>query len=719
MKRISILFLSFVLIFSNLAKADEGMWFLAFLDKNYNEMQALGFKLTVEDIYSINNSSMKDAIVALDHGSCTGEIVSNQGLLFTNHHCGYGEIQAHSTVDHDYLKDGFWAASLEDELPNPGKTVSFLIRMEDVTGKVLNNVTDGMSETMRNDYITRNIDAITASVTDGTNYDAEVQSMYEGNAYYLFIYETYKDIRLVGAPPSSIGKYGGDTDNWMWPRHTGDFSIFRVYTAPDGSPAEYSPDNVPLQPKHFLNVNIQGVKENDFAMIMGYPGTTNRYLTSFEIDEVMEHENTIRYDVRTTKLDILKKYMNDDPAVKIQYSAKYAQSANYWKYSWGQNLGLKNLKVAKNRKKLQKQLMKWVKKDDDRKAKYGDMFNIIETAVKEHELADIAQNYWFESVYLGSEVIDFALSNFGFYRVLQGGDQAEIDSMAVAMQEEAEEFFKDFDVNIDKELFITLGQIYFDNVEEKYYPSIYEEVQDNYEGDWSKYADAIYSASIFVDKDRYMDWIKNPSFDVFAEDLGFNYSYSMLQAYWAITDEKDASDGDYQKGRRLFLDAYMQWLTANNPNQLFYPDANSTLRLTYGTVGGYTYDNTDYTYFTTVDEYMLKEDPNNPEFHVLQRMKDLYAAKDWGRYADTDGTLHIDFLTNNDITGGNSGSPVINGNGELIGIAFDGNWEGMSGDIAFEPDFQKTICVDIRYVLWVIDKYAGAQNLIDELTIVE
>ncbi|MBN2664581.1 MAG: S46 family peptidase [Bacteroidales bacterium] len=719
MKRISILLLSFVLIFSNLAKADEGMWFLAFLNKNYSQMQALGFKLTVEDIYSINKSSLKDAVVALDHGSCTGEIVSNQGLLFTNHHCGYGEIQAHSTVDHDYLKDGFWAASLEDELPNPGKTVSFLIRMEDVTAKVLANVNDNMSETMRDAYITRTIDGIIADVTDGTNYDAEVQSMYEGNAYYLFIYQTFKDVRLVGAPPSSIGKYGGDTDNWMWPRHTGDFSIFRVYTAPDGSPAEYSPDNIPLVPKTFLKVNIQGVKENDFTMIMGYPGTTNRYLSAAEVEEVIEHENTIRYDVRTIKLDILKKYMDADPNVKIQYAAKYAQSANYWKYSWGQNLGLNNLKVVKRKKKLQKDLMKWVKADNARMTKYGDMFNIIQTAVEQHEVADIAQNYWFESIYLGSEIISFTLSNFGLYRTLQGGEQAEIDSMVTVMTEKADEFFKDFDPKVDKELFITLGKIYLDKVKEEYYPSIYEDVQDEYNSDWAKYADAIYSSSIFVDKDRYMNWLKNPSADVFSEDIGFNYSYSMLQAYWAISDVKDDIDKDYQKGRRLFLDAYMKWLAANNPDQLFYPDANSTLRLTYGTVGGYTYDNIKYNYFTTIDEYMAKEDPNNPEFEVTQRMKDLYKANDWGRYADDDGTLHIDFLTNNDITGGNSGSPVLNANGELIGLAFDGNWEGMSGDIAFEPEFQKTICVDVRYVLWVIDQYAGAKNLIDELTIIE
>ncbi len=719
MKRITILMVSFVLLFSSFAKADEGMWFLAFLNKNYDQMQALGLKLSVEDIYSINQSSLKDAVVALDHGSCTGEIVSSKGLLFTNHHCGYEEIQSHSTVDHDYLTDGFWASSLSEELPNPGKTVSFLIRMEDVSDQVLSKVNDNMSEALRADYIQKVIAEIEAKAIEGTNYEAEVQEMYEGNAYYLFIYETYKDIRLVGAPPSSIGKYGGDTDNWMWPRHTGDFSIFRVYTAPDGSPAEYSPDNIPLQPKKYLKINIQGLKENDYTMIMGYPGTTNRYLTSTEVQEVIDHENSIRYEVRTQKLDILKKYMNADPAVKIQYAAKYAQSANYWKYSYEQNKGLAALKVVKRKKKLQKKMEKWIKADADRTAKYGDLFNIIETAVKEHKDQDIATNYWFEGVYLGSEIIQFTLDNFGLYRALQGGDKNEIDSMVTEMQEKGEKFFKDYDPRVDRELFETLVQLYFDKVNKKYYPSIYDDIQNNYDGDIIKYADAIYSSSIFTNKDRYMDWLKNPSADVFAEDLGFKYSYSMLQAYWGISDEKDDIDKNYTKGRRLFIAAYMDYLKDNDPNHLFYPDANSTLRLTYGTVGGYTYGKKTYKFFSTIDEYMQKEDPNNPEFNVSDRMKELYKTKDWGRYADADGTLHIDFLTNNDITGGNSGSPVMNGNGELVGLAFDGNSEGMSGDIAFEPDFQKTICVDVRFVLWVIDKYAGATNLIDELDIVE
>lgn len=719
MKKITFLLVGFMLIFSSLMRADEGMWFLAFIGKNYDQMKAIGYKLTPEDIYSINHSSLKDAVVSLDHGSCTAEIVSSQGLVFTNHHCGFEDIQAHSSVEHDYLTDGFWAQSLDEELPNPGKTVSFLIRMEDVTSQILANVSNDLSEKMRAGVIAKNIKLVEANAIDGTDYEAKVSSMYEGNAYYLFVYEVFKDVRLVGAPPSSVGKFGGDTDNWMWPRHTGDFSIFRVYTAPDGSPAEYSTENVPLKPKKYLKVNIQGPKDGDFAMIMGYPGTTNRHLIASEVEEVINHENAIRVKVRTEKLDILKKYMDQSPLVKIQYAAKYAQSANYWKYSIGQNLGLNRLKVVKRKKQLQKDLMKWVKADPKRVEQYGEMFKLIDDAVKSHGSADIAQNYWFEAVYLGPELLQFALQNFGLYRALQGTDQNEIDSVALIAKEGAETFFKDYDPKIDKELFIKLVKMFFDNVDEKYKTTVIKDIEDNYSGDITKYADALYSTSILTDKDRYMEMINNPSFDAISADLGFAFSMSMLQGYWAISGEKEQTDENYKKGRRLFLKAYMEMLADKKPDALFYPDANSTMRITYGTVGGYTYDGKTYNYFTTIDEYMAKEDATNDEFFVSDRMKELYQKKDYGRYAGKDGVLRIDFLTNNDITGGNSGSPVLNGNGELIGLAFDGNWEGMSGDIAFEPDFQKTICVDVRYVLWMIDKYANAQRLIEELDIVE
>ena len=591
--------------------------------------------------------------------------------------------------------------------------------MEDVSDKVLDEVTDNMTEKMRADVISKIIAGIEADAVAGTNYEAEVRSMYEGNAYYLFIYEIYRDIRLVGAPPSSIGKYGGDTDNWMWPRHTGDFSMFRVYCAPDGSPADYSADNVPFTPKSFLKISLKGVNAGDFSMIMGYPGSTSRYLTSWEVDEVMNHENVIRVKVRTKKLEVLKKYMDKDAETKIQYSAKYAQSANYWKYSEGQNLGLKNLKVIKRKKKFEKKLMKWIKKDADRLAKYGDMFSIIETSVKKHSDIDIVQNYWFEAIYLGSEIIQFTRKNLGLYSALKGEDQEKIDELSESLIEGTEEFFKDYNATLDQELFVELFKIYIANVNKDYLPSIYDDIQSDYDGSIERYADAVYQNSIFTNKDRFLKFLENPTLDVFENDLAFIYTFSFMDVYWGTFDKSAIYDKDYSKGRRLFIDAFMKMYAEKDPNHLYYPDANSTLRLTYGTVGGYKYGNIDYNFFTTVDEYMKKEDPNNDEFFVTDRMKELYKKKDWGRYAYPDGSLRIDFLTNNDITGGNSGSPVMNGNGELIGIAFDGNWEGMSGDIAFEPEFQKTICVDIKYVLWVIDKYGEAQRLIDEMELVE
>jgi len=717
MRKLTILFLGIFLTLSPLLRADEGMWFLAFINKNYAKMQALGLKLTPQDIYDINNSSLKDAVVALDHGSCTGEIVSPNGLLFTNHHCGYEDIQAHSTVDHNYLQDGFWANSYEEELPNPGKTVSFLIRMEDVTSQILKGVTESMSEKMREDIIGQNIKELEDKTAEGTDYEVEIKSMYEGNAYYMFVYEVYKDVRLVGAPPSSIGKYGGDTDNWMWPRHTGDFSIFRVYTAPDGSPAEYSPDNVPMKPKKYIKVNIQGVEEGDYAMIMGYPGSTNRYLTSYEVKETMNHENAIRIDVRTQKLNILKKYMDSDPQIKIQYAANYAQCANYWKYSIGQNLGLKRLKVVKKKKNTQKEIMKWIKEDPKRVEKYGDIFKNISEGVKARSDADVALNYWFEAIYLGPGLVQFALDNYPLYRSLKGGEIS--DSLIDEYKEKAEKYFKDYNEKVDKDLFINLLTKYFDNIDKEFRSDVYDDIQDNYDGDITKYADAIYSSSILTNKERYMSMLENSSFDLISEDLGFNFAINMINNYFNIKKTKEDLQGDFYKARRLYMDAYMQTIVAMKKDTLYYPDANSTMRLTYGTVGGYTYEGKAYRYYSTIDEYMAKEDPTNEEFKVSDRMKELYKAKDYGRYADKNGVLRIDFLTNNDITGGNSGSPVFNGNGELIGLAFDGNWEGMSGDIAYEPDFQKTICVDIRFVLWTIDKYANCQRLIDELTIVQ
>jgi len=720
MKKVTVLFIAMILLFVNIAKADEGMWFLAFINKNYDQMKALGLKLTAEEIYSVNNSSLKDAVIALDHGNCTGELISSKGLILTNHHCGYGEIQAHSTVENDYLTNGFWAMSMEEELPNPGKTVSFLVRVEDVTDKVLAEVTDAMTETERQATIEKISQSIAEDATSGTNYEGEVNAFFNGNNYYLCVYEVFLDVRLVGAPPESVGKYGGDTDNWMWPRHTGDFSMFRVYCAPDGSPAEYSTENIPYTPKNHLTINIAGVKENDFTMILGYPGTTNRWLTSDGVQTTMDHENAIRVKVRTEKLRILKEDMEKDPAVRIQYASKYAQSANYWKYSIQQNIGLQKLDVVNRKKVIEKDLTKWIKADKaNRNAKYGTMLKTISKAYKANSKYDIVSNYWFEALYQGPEIIGAALSARRLNVLLQMGQTEAANEETVTMLKDAELFFKDYNMTTDKKLFVALMQLYKDNVGGKdFYPSFFTDIDNDYDGSFQKFADELYSKSIFTDKARYEAFMKNPDLTTLSNDLGYKIAVSALDVYFSIYDAVEANGQELSKGYRLYSDALMKMRTEKNKADLFYPDANSTMRLTYGTVGGYTVDGKYSGITTDLDGYIAKEDKTNPEFFVTDRMKEVYKAKDYGRYADKNGKLITCFLTNNDITGGNSGSPVMNAKGQLIGAAFDGNSEAMSGDIAFEPVLQKTICVDIRFVLFMIDKYAGATNLIEEMTIV-
>jgi len=700
-------------------RADEGMWFLAFINKNYNQMKAMGFRLTPKDIYDINHSSMKDAVVTLDGGSCTAELVSPYGLILTNHHCGYGEIQAHSSVEHDYLTDGFWAKNRSEELPNPGKTVTFLVRMEDVSDRVNAELNDKMTEEERATTIRKISEVIQKEAVGDTHYDAQVRTFFKGNNFYLFVYETFTDVRLVGAPPSSIGKFGGDTDNWMWPRHTGDFSIFRIYCGPDGKPADYSPDNVPYKPKHFFPISIKGVKENDFAMIMGYPGSTSRYLTSWGVAETMDNENAIRIEVRGMKQGIMKKYMDKDPRTRIQYASKYSRSSNYYKYSIGQNKALAELKVVDEKKAIEKNFEKWIKENKaERAPKYGDALDLIKGAYKDRAEMDKVQNYWFEALYLGPEVFGSGFS----YRRMQGalgsGDKAAIEATAKGMEGRVEDFFKDYNQQLDKELFVKLLTLYRDKVSKDYLPAFYETIDNEFGKDISKYADKLYSTSILTDETRAKAFLANPDAAVLENDLGYKAAISSLDVYFALQDKMKVQNEQLGKGMREFVAGWIKMEEEKDQNKLYYPDANSTIRLTYGTVGGYKVGDKVYDFTTDLKGLMAKEDPKNPEeFSVPDRLKELYKNKDYGQYGDN-GRMVVCFTSNNDITGGNSGSPVLNGSGELIGIAFDGNWEAMSGDINFDTKLQKTINVDIRYVLFIIDKYAGAENLIDEMTIV-
>ncbi|WP_340111448.1 S46 family peptidase [Maribellus mangrovi] len=717
MKRLNLILLLTVLLFGS-AVADEGMWLPSLIHKlNINTMHEMGCVLSADEIYSINNSSLKDAVVALDRGSCTAEVVSKDGLLLTNHHCGFGEIQKHSSVEHDYLQDGFWAMSRDEELPNPGKTVTFLVRIEDVTDKVLADVNDDMSEEERSNKINAVADQLEQEAKGNTHYEVYVRDFFNSNKFYLFVTETFKDVRLVGAPPQALGKFGGDTDNWMWPRHTNDFSMFRVYSGPDGLPAEYSEDNIPYQPKHFLPISLKGVQEGDFAMVMGYPGRTDRYKTSYGIDYTMKVTNTSRIEVREKKLDIIADYMASSQKAKIQYASKHARSANYYKNAIGQNEALTKLKVIDQKKELENEFTDWVNANSARKAKYGEALSLIKDYYTDVE-ADKARAYMSEALLRGPEIFMFANRMKPMVDFLKDPEknQERIERYSVALKAMAEDFYKDYSAYTDQQIAAALMQIYATKNAPKFQPAFFSDIQKKYKGDYEKYAEKMFRKSIFDSKEEFLAFLDDPSLKVLKKDMAFNAADDIFSKYREIGNEISTKSDELKKGQRLFLAGLMEM----QPNKKFYPDANSTMRLTYGKVLDYDpRDGVTYKYYTTTDGYLEKEIPGDYEFDVPARMKELLLAEDYGQYADADGKLHAAFITNDDITGGNSGSPVINGKGELIGIAFDGNWEAMSGDLAFEPNLQRCINVDIRFVLWVIDVYAGADHLIEEMEIIK
>ncbi len=717
MRRLTYLLL-LMFLFTGRVVADEGMWLPSLIQKlNITEMQQMGFQLNAEDIYSINNASLKDAIVALDRGSCTAELISPDGLLLTNHHCAYGEIQSHSSVEHDYLQDGFWAMTREEELPNPGKSVSFLVRIEDVTSRVLSEVTPGMSEEERSNKIYGISRTIENEAKADTHYETYVRSFFNSNQFHLFVVETFKDVRLVGAPPQALGKFGGDTDNWMWPRHTADFALFRVYSGPDGKPAEFSEENIPYKSKHFLPISIKGIEEGDFAMVMGYPGSTDRYRTSYGVEYTMEVTNPVRVEVRNEKLRIIDEYMSTSQKARIQYASKYARSSNYYKYSIGQNQGLENLNVIEKKKQLEEEFTNWVNASPERRDKYGKALEYIEQAFSDVSV-DRAREYMAESMVRGPEIFMFAYRALPIYKMLSEESLSpEIKEIIQArLTEGMDSHFKDYSAETDKKIAAELMQLYADNIEPVYHPAFFAEVKKRYKGNFRKYADRMFKRTIFDDENELKRFLADPDLKTLEKDLAFQAARDIFDKFRELNDLAAEKNDLLDLGNRLFVAGLMEM----KPGKKFYPDANSTMRVTYGQVFNYEpRDGVIYKHYTTTDGYLEKEIPGDDEFHVPERMKELLLAKNFGRYANENGELYACFITNNDITGGNSGSPVINGNGELIGVAFDGNWEAMSGDIAFEPELQRCINVDIRFVLWVIDIYAGASHLVDEMLIVE
>ena len=715
MKRI-LLIAIVTLLFSPIAGAQEGMWLMHTLEEiNEASMQNSGFRLTADDIYDINNASIKDAILRLNGGSCTAEVISSQGLVLTNHHCAYGAIQGFSSPENDYLTDGFFAKSKDQEMHIDGFEVSFLVRVEDVTSRILAEITNDMSEEDRNAAIDSAKRSLSTELNeaDTEGYDYEVNSFYYGNEFYMFVYNTYTDIRLVGAPPESVGKYGGDTDNWMWPRHTGDFSMLRIYADADNNPADYAETNVPYTPKRHLKISMEGVEQGDFTMVMGYPGSTDRFLSSWGIEQALDLHNPSVVEVRDLKLKTMKKHMDADLGVRIQYAAKYAQTANYWKYYIGQSKGLRALDVHSQKQAIEERFAAWVASSPENEAEYGEALGLIENFYKATDATAKADVYALEAGLIGSDITLFAVRFGRSASGLFADDSETVKATKARLSGLCDRFFKDYDMATDRDLFTNLLTKYQNDIAAEHLPSFFATVDSKFKGSIDRYASKMYAKSFLINEASARDFIENPSEKALEKDLAISAAMSILQAYFGSMES--SAQADFDKGYRLFV----KGLREMQPNKAFYPDANSTMRCTYGPVGDYSpADAVQYDFVTTANGILQKMDNTDPEFIVPARLEELLVARDYGQYADDNGELIICFLHGTDITGGNSGSPVMNSNGDLIGIAFDGNWEAMSGDIAFEPALQRTISVDIRYVLWIVDKLAGATNIIDELDLV-
>ena len=716
------LILSILILFISIQNvmADEGMWMPNLIKIiNENDMQEMGLKLSADDIYNINNSSLKDAVVALNGGGCTAEMISSEGLMLTNHHCVDDIIQGHSSIENNYYENGFWAMSKSEELKNESLSATFLVSIEDVTNRFIDSLDISLSESERGKLISKISKQIVKEKTDSTTLSARVRSFYGGNEFYLITYVTYRDVRLVGAPPASIGKFGGDTDNWMWPRHTGDFSLLRVYMAPDGSPAEYSVDNIPYVPKHHLPIQLDGVENEDYTMIMGYPGRTNRFLTSYGVKEALEITYPEIIKIRTKKLEIMKKGMDSDKKTKLQYTAKYSRISNYWKYYIGQSKGLKRMRVYSKKLAIENSFENWVNNGDSVRAKkYLGVLTELEKAYEKNKKIAFNRTYLTEAIFQGPEILSFSYTMKNRINALPKDKEKRTEGLR-KLKKLAKEFYKDYNPAIDQELLSAMLEMYYYNVPKSQHAPIFKKIENQLFGfknlDFVFFAKNLFKRSYFSNEEKCINFLKNPSKYLAEKDPAYLVFSSIYDKYLSelYPGRKEVRDL-MRRGNRLFIAGVREMDTLRN----FYPDANSTMRVTYGKIKDYkAQEAVFYDYYTTLTGVIDKEDSTNNEFVVPDRLKELESNKDYGRYADQDSVLRVNFISNNDITGGNSGSPVINAWGEIVGTAFDGNWEAMSGDIAFEKDIQRTISVDIRYIMFIIDKYANAGYLIDEMTI--
>ena len=701
------------------SKADEGMWLPSLISQRITDMQEKGFKLSAQDLYDINQASLKDAVVLFGRG-CTGELISPEGLLLTNHHCGYGQIQKHSSIEHDYLRDGFWAMSRSEELPNKGLTVSFLERMEDVTELVLKGYKKKMTEAQREELVKKNSEKlIKEAVSEGNGLRATVEALYYGNQYFLFLYREFSDVRLVGAPPSSIGKFGGDTDNWMWPRHTGDFSIFRIYADKDNNPAAYSEDNVPYRPKKYFNISVSGVKEGDFTFIYGFPGRTQEYIHSEGVRYIEETGDPHKIHLRTLRLGIQDKYMDQSQKVRIQYSSKNAGVANAWKKWQGEVKGIRKMKTVKTKQEYEKAFAEWAAGTE-----YEGITDKIADLYRELEPYSFATDYYSETIRT-IEAASFAKNFMDLFKT--EGKKVTFDSTKA--KEMTEAFFKDYHLPIDKECFVAVMSEYEKNVPTEFKPGFYKDTYAKY-GSIQKWADDLFSTTVFTDIEKVNNLvtvaaaepesvrqaIESDPAAIFFNKFFEWYQNDVRPHSTRINQELQLAYRDYMRGQM----AYAEATDGQAGKAAFYPDANLTLRVAYGHIKGYSpLDGIYYKPSSTIKGIMEKDNPEIFDYNIPQRLRDIYASKDYGRWADATGEVPVCFIATNHTTGGNSGSPVINAEGNLIGLNFDRVWEGTMSDIVFDPEICRNISLDVRYVLFTIEKIGGASYLFDEMTFVE